>query len=134
MEIPNILLPTYLIRMCLVAATSLILMTSPLHANPVLPGNTVTPDVFTVSGSPTFLNQTGGSFNFAGGALTGVYSEVVLVDPFGITCSGCLDFAFQVELDEPSPSSINQLVMASFFGRSADVGYAVGFGGGVMLV
>jgi hypothetical protein len=108
-----------------VAGTFLMLMTFPLHANPVLPGGTVAPDVFTIDSTPPLLGDISGAFDFTFGAghLKGTWEEAVLVDPLGVTCSGCLDFAYQVTLDPSSHFAISQLGVTRFFGYSTDVGY-----------
>lgn len=109
----------------LLAATVLMMMTFPLHANPILPGGAVAPDVFTINSEPPLLGDLSGNFdfNFNGGHLTGTWEAAVLVDPFGVTCSGCLDFAYQVTLDPNSYFVIGQLGVSRFFGYSTDVGY-----------
>lgn len=71
----------------LVAATALMLMTFPLYANVLHPGDTnVAPDVFSNPGNPPLLGNLTGTFSFGG--LTGSWQEVVLIDPLGVTCSG----------------------------------------------
>jgi hypothetical protein len=116
----------------LVATAVLILMTLPLHANVLLPGDTnVPPDVFSLSGMPPLLGDVTGTFNFGGGTLTGTWEDVVLVDPFGVTCSGCLDFAFEVTIDTGlSNAAIFAMNFARFFGYTTDVGYVNGSGSG----
>lgn len=117
----------------LVAATALVLMTFPLHANGILPGQSgIAPDVFSNPGSPPLLGQTNGTFSFGSGTslLTGSYFEAVLVDPLGVTCAGCLDFAFQVTEDSGLSSGIFSLNMSRFFGYTTDVGYIAGTGDG----
>jgi hypothetical protein len=47
--------------------------------------------VFSNPGNPPLLGNLNGTFNFGGGLLTGSWEEVVLVDPLGVTCSGCLE-------------------------------------------
>ena len=115
----------------LLAATVLILMTFPLHANPVLPGQSgITPDAFPNVGSPPLLGSTNGTFSFGSGAglLTGSYFEVVLVDPLGVTCAGCLDFAFQINEDPGLSSGIFNVVLSQFTGFTTDAGYIIGTG------
>jgi PEP-CTERM motif len=116
----------------LVATAALMLMTFPLHANVLLPGDTnVPPDVFSVSGMPPLLGDVTGSFNFGGGTLTGTWEDAVLVDPLGVTCSGCLDFAFEVTIDTGLPNAaIFAMNFARFFGYTTDVGYINGSGSG----
>ncbi len=106
------------------------LFTFPLHAGVLLPGGTVSPDVFADPGSVPLLNQTTGTFSFGSGAglLAGTYFEAVAVDPFGVTCSGCLDFAYQVTLNPGLSSGIFNLNVGSYVGYSTDVGYISGSG------
>ncbi len=112
------------------ALTAGILITFPLAANPILPGGTVIPDIFPDPGSVPLLNQTHGTYSFGSGIglITGTYTEAVAVDPFGITCSGCLDFAYQVSLDPGLSAGIFQLTMGWYYGYSMDVGYIEGTG------
>ena len=131
MEIPNMLVPMNVTRVRYpVAAIALMLMTFALHANPLLPGATVAPDVFTGSGTPPLLGDSTGTFNFGGG-VTGSYEDAVLLDPFGVTCSGCLDFAYQISLDPSSPYPIFTSDLTAFFGYTTDVGYITGSGNAV---
>ena len=103
-----------------------------LHAAVLVPGDTnIPPDVFPNPGSPPLLNLTNGTFSFGSGAglLTGNYFEAVLVDPLGVTCTGCLDFAFQVNEDGGLSSGIFNVILSRFFGYTTDVGYIPGTGG-----
>lgn len=114
----------------LLAATVLMLLAFPLHANPLLPGGTVSPDIFPNPGStPPFLGDISGTFDFGNG-FTGSYEEVVLVDPFGVTCSGCLDFAFVVN-NTSAGWGMFSLQLARFNGYTTDVGYVMNSGGNV---
>ena len=120
------MIPTTLARRYLVAATALILTTFTLHANVILPGATnVAPDVFPDPGNPPLLGDLTGTFSFGSGALTGSWEEVVAVDPFGVTCSGCLDFAFQVSVNPGLSNFISAMNLSRFFGYTTDVGYVV---------
>jgi hypothetical protein len=112
------------------ALTALVLMTLPLHANPILPGGTVSPDIFPNPGSVPLLAQTSGTYSFGSGIglITGTYDEEVAVDPFGVTCSGCLDFAYQVSLDPYLSAGIFNVGLGRYFGYSTDVGYIDGSG------
>lgn len=111
-------------------APVLILLTLPLHADILAPGGTVLPDVFPKPGSVTLLNSTSGTFSFGSGAglITGSYSEEVALDPFGVTCPTCLDFAFQVSNNPYLSSGISSAVLVSFAGYTTDVGYIDGTG------
>jgi len=98
-----------------------------LHANTLAPGGTVSPDVFPFT-TPPLLGHVKGTFDFDSGALTGSYKEDVLVDPFGVTCAGCLDFAYQISLDPGLSSAIFNLNLALYVGFTTDVGYVSGSG------
>ena len=121
-----------------VAAIALMLLTYPLRANTIVPGQTgVTPDVFTLSGMPPVLNDATGNFTLTvgTGTITGTYEDVVLVDPFGVTCAGCLDFAMQIIVNSaPAGAGITSVYSAGFFDNllntpyATDVGYATGTG------
>ena len=117
-------------RFVLTLTTVMMLMTFRLHANPILPGGTVAPDIFPDIGPVPLLNQTTGTFSFGSGIglITGTYTEEVAVDPFGVTCPGCLDFAYWVSLDAGLSAGIFHLTMGRFFGYSTDVGYVAGTG------
>jgi hypothetical protein len=115
----------------LVAGFVVMLVTFPAHANVLLPGDTNVPDVFAnPSGSPPLLDTTSGTFSFGSGMglLTGSYFEAVLVDPLGVTCAGCLDFAFQISEDSGLSSGIFSTNLSAFFGYTTDVGYVDGTG------
>ncbi len=108
-------------RALFIAAT---LVASSLQANVLAPGDSnVLPDIFTVSGDPPLLGDNTGTFNFGNGTITGTWESVVLVDPLGVTCSGCLDFAFQVSVDGSSSAALFALALGRFSGYSTDVGY-----------
>lgn len=117
-------------RHVVLALAALMPVTLPLHANVVLPGDTVSPDVFSNPGAVPLLAQTSGTFSLGSGPglITGSYSEQVAVDPFGVTCAGCLDFAYQISEDPLLSSGIFSLTLGRFFGYSTDVGYIDGTG------
>lgn len=112
------------------AAAALMLLMVPLHANVLLPGDTnQPPDVFANPGSqPPLLGDLTGTFNINNGTVTGTWEEIVAVDPFGVTCSGCLDFALQVAIDPGSGGAIGGLNLGRFFGYTTDVGYVTDSG------
>ena len=103
----------------LLAAIVLMLMTFPLHATTLLPpGGTLSP----VQGSPIpgninsyIIDETSAGFFFAPGAgatfLSGQIEEAVLLDPFRLTCSTCLDFAFRISVDDTSSFSVYQAIL-----------------------
>ena len=117
------------IRSCYLTATALMIVTS-LHANVLLPGDTnKSPDIFPNPGStPPLLGDLTGTFA-VGGTVTGSWEERVAVDPFGVTCSGCLDFGFEITNDPGSGGSIFGLNFGRFFGYTTDVGYVPDSGG-----
>jgi hypothetical protein len=107
-------------------AASLMLMTLPLAANVLVPGGTVSPDVFVGPGNPPLLGDITGTFNLGSGALIGHWEEAVLVDPFSppTVCGGCLDFAFQITVDSSAAGGgIFSANFGRFFGYTTDVGY-----------
>jgi len=114
----------------LAAATTLILTTFPANANTILPGQTVAPDLFNLASVPPLLGETTGSFSLSvgGGTITGTYVDAVLVDPLGITCAGCLDFALQIRVNSGSPGAIETvfnggLKPGGIIPLATDVGY-----------
>ncbi len=115
----------------LVPAAVLTLMTVPLDANVLVPGASgVIPDVFPNPGNVPLLDTVTGTFSFGSGAglITGTYVGVVAVDPFGVTCAGCLDFAYQISLDSGLSAGIFTSSVGRFGGYSTDVGYITGTG------
>jgi len=114
----------------LIPAATLLFTGLALHANTLTLGDTVPvpPDVFTLSTTPPVLADTTGTFNFDSGALTGSYEEVVAVDPFGVTCAGCLDFAYKISLDSGLSDAIFGVNVARYVGFTTDVGYVSGSG------
>ena len=103
-------------------------------ASPIVPGQTVSPDVFTLGSRPPLLDETNGTFSLTAGAdtITGTYAEAVLVDPFGVTCAGCVDFALQVGVDPGQPGAIQDVFYGGFLLKgvpsAVDVGYVTGTG------
>jgi hypothetical protein len=116
----------------LFTTTILLLLTVPLCADILLPGGNVSPDLFPNSGTPPLLDSATGTFDFGSGSglITGTYFEAVAVDPFGVTCPGCLDFAFQVDLNSGLSAGIFHVILSRYTGYSTDVGYVDGTGGG----
>jgi hypothetical protein len=116
----------------LVVAAALCLTTMSLRATTITPGQTgVSPaDFGTVSSSTSILDMVTGTFTLDGGAVVGAYAEGVAIDPFGITCAGCLDFFFQVGNHSPSTGSITRIGLDGLFPSFSDnVGYATESGG-----
>ena len=124
------------VRLPKVLALAIVLSVSGGHAfaSPIVPGQTVSPDVFTLGSPPSLLAETSGAFSLTAGAdtITGTYAEAVLVDPFGITCAGCLDFALQVGVDSGSPGAIQDVFYGGWLLKgtpsAVDVGYVTGTG------
>jgi hypothetical protein len=118
----------------LAAAAALMLTAFPANANSILPGQTVAPDVFNLASVPPLLGETTGSFSLSvgGGTITGTYVDAVLVDPLGITCAGCLDFALQIRVDSGSPGAIETVfnggLKPSGIPVATDIGYVTGSG------
>ncbi len=118
-----------------IAATGLRWITLPLAANSIAPRQTVPPDIYTLTTPPPTLDSTMGTFSLpvGGGTITGTYTDVVLTDPFGVTCAGCLDFAIQVSVDSTSPGSISTVFNGGLLVEgtpvATDVGYVSTIGG-----
>jgi hypothetical protein len=118
------MLPT---KLWLAAASVFLAVLQPTQANVVTPGQTVSPDVFTLNSEPPLLGVTSGVFSIGAG-VTGSWQQVVAVDPFGVTCAGCLDFAFQLSNDPTSLYPIFAVNVSQYFGVATDVGYLEGEG------
>lgn len=103
-----------------------LVLSLPVFANPLLPGGHVTPDVFTINSTPPLLEDVTGTFDVNG--FKGSYEMIVAVDPFGVTCAGCLDFAFQVYVDAASTNPLINLTFSNLFNYATDVGYVDGSG------
>jgi hypothetical protein len=116
----------------LVAAAMLLLTTTSLRATTITPGQTgVSPTNFGVVSSATPLAMVAGNFTLDGGAVVGAYGEGVLVDPFGITCTGCLDFFFQVGNHSGSTLDITSIGLDGLFPSFSDnFGYVTETSGG----
>jgi hypothetical protein len=99
-------------------ATALLLTVLPLYANTLLPGDTGSPDIFADPGNVAPLNHVSGTFSFGSGIglISGTYFEAVIVDPLGVTCSGCLDFVFQLTLDPGLSAGIFNTSLGRFVG------------------
>jgi hypothetical protein len=110
----------------------LLLLTPSLDATTITPGQSgVSPTNFgTVSGATPILDSVSGTFSLDGGAVIGSYVEGVAVDPFGVTCTGCLDFFFQVGNHSGSTLDITSVGLDGLFPSFSDnVGYATEAGG-----
>jgi hypothetical protein len=114
---------------CLCAA--LTLLAAPLKPTSLLPGDTgIVPEAFPDPGNVPLLDSVNGVFGYSNGTdwLTGRYFEAVVVDPLGITCAGCLDFALRVTVDAGLPSGLTNAALGGFWGYTTDVGYLEGTG------
>ncbi len=131
MGIPDKLFSVNLTCLPYLAAAVLAVTTVPLHANPILPGQSgILPDIFTDPGSVPLVDSANGTFSFGSGVglITGTWTEYVVHDPLGITCAGCLDFAYQVTLDPGLSSGLFAINMGGFAGYTTDAGYIDGTG------
>jgi hypothetical protein len=124
---------TKLFRLC----AALTFVSVPLHSTLLNPGDTgLIPDAFPDPGNVPLLDSVTGTFSFNNGAgtLSGMYEELVAVDPFGITCTGCLDFAVKVSVGPGQDPFVGAVSLGFFNGYTTDVGYvegtAVASGGG----
>jgi hypothetical protein len=124
MQIPNRLFSMTRLRYLVTPTVLMLAMFPLLHANILTPGDITAPDEFPDPGNPPILGHTSGTFTIVSGSalLTGNYDEFVLVDPFGLACAGCLDFAFFASVEAPSNSSISFLYLTGFAGYTTDVG------------
>ena len=118
----------------LLAVTVVALTTFPLHATILPLGGSLSPlEGATVPANidSYIVDEIQQDFFFApfAGApfLAGHVDEVVLHDPFGLTCPTCLDFAFQVSNFDTSSYSI-YFAGLGFFGSTVNVGYALDSG------
>lgn len=95
-------------------------------ATPLLPGGTVVPEGLADPGNVPVLGDITGTYDFGSGTghITGSWEEVVAVDPFGLTCAGCLDFAFTVSVG-PGEAGIFAVGLGLFGGFTTSVGYIV---------
>ena len=121
----NVVLPRFL-----AALAVLFMFTLPMNANVIVPGQTgVLPDVFTVPPGfdPPILGDLSGTWELAGAH--GTWEETVLIDPLGLTCAGCLDFAFQFSVDPNVPLALYAMGLFPFSNDlMIDAGYVAGSG------
>jgi hypothetical protein len=99
---------------------------SPLSANLITAGQTVSPDVFTTAASSpgyTLLASTGSqTVNPSPGAsFDATYTEYVYEDASNIFCSDCLDFFLAVS--NAGPGTLERISTADFGSFLTDVGY-----------
>jgi hypothetical protein len=108
------------------------LLTIPLHADILNPGDSVSPVTgVAVPANVNLLADITRSFDFGSTGvphLTGNFNEVVLYDVFGLTCSSCLDFAFNIEVNQGQPFSVYSAILGNFTGFTTNVVYAMGTG------
>jgi hypothetical protein len=109
----------------LLMAACFVLAAPGLQATPLVIGSTVVPQALADPSAAQVLGSTTGNFDFGSGPghLTGSFEQGVAVDPFGLTCAGCLDFYFSVHVDGGLTAGINFLLATSFKGFATSVGY-----------
>lgn len=121
----------------LLAASVLLSVAFPLHAGTLLPpGGNVSPlqgETVPANINTYLIAETDNSFYFAPGAqtpfLSGDVAEAVVSDAaFGLSCPTCLDFAFQINVDDSSFFSVYQAILTNFAGFTFNVGYGTGTG------
>src|SRR4051812_44924069 len=95
----------------LAAVCALAVAAAGVQATPLPVGGTVIPEGLPDPGNVPVLASVSGTFDFGSGAghITGTYEQGVLVDPFGLTCAGCLDFYAAVTLDGGLQAGINNI-------------------------
>jgi hypothetical protein len=101
-----------------------------LQATPLPPGGTVVPEALPAPGAVIALGDVTGTYDFGSGPghITGTYEQGVVVDPFGLTCAGCLDFFARVTVDGGLEAGIFSIFMDLFRGFTTDAGYVDGTG------
>jgi hypothetical protein len=104
----------------------LALTASGLGATPVSVGGTVVPEALPNPGNVPVLGDITGTYDIGSGTgrIMGSWEDVVLVDPFGLTCAGCLDFAVSVS-SGPGEAGIFDIALGRFGGFTTSVGYVV---------
>jgi hypothetical protein len=109
-----------------VAASALWASTTPASANPVLPGGTVTPDLFgAISGSVLASTGTVPLTSVPASFMSTYVAEVVADSGRG----GLLDFILQTTNSPASGDALGRVTLTSFAGFAADVGTAISAGG-----
>ncbi|GEM_PF-5918992 len=103
-------------------------LATPLSATLLTPGGSGAPDVYS-NQTLSPIAETQGTFSFGSGAglISGTYVNFVIQDPTGI-CPGCLDFAFQVNLNPGLSAGIFVMAIGRYFGYATDIGYVQGTG------
>ena len=114
----------------LVLLCALVLAAPHLEATPLPVNAQVVPQALPDPGDVAVLGFVTGTFQFGSGPglVTGIYEQGVLVDPFGLTCAGCLDFFWDVTLDSGLQSGVNATAMSAFKGFTTNVGYLAASG------
>lgn len=106
---------------------ALVLGAAGARATPLSPGGAVTPEALALAdpSSLQILGSVTGSFDFGTGLghVTGSYEQGVVIDPFGLTCAGCLDFYFAVSEDGGLTAGIFAVAAQAFAGFTTNVGY-----------
>jgi hypothetical protein len=108
-----------------IATVALVLMVigGSAYATTVMPGGTVTPDIFTATNDVTKLASNTGTWTTPSsggvGGATGTFTDAV----YATSIPGLLDFVYQFSNSSTSHNSITSTSAFSFAGFSADVGY-----------
>ena len=114
------------VAIALVAASFLCAPTTPASANPVLPGGTVTPDLFgAISGSVLATTGTVPLTSVPASFMSTYVAEVVADAGRG----GLLDFILQTTNSPASGDALGRITLTSFAGFATDVGAAISAGG-----
>ena len=114
------------VAIALVAASFLCAPTTPASANPVLPGGTVTPDLFgAISGSVLATTGTVPLTSVPASFMSTYVAEVVADAGRG----GLLDFILQTTNSPASGDALGRITLTSFAGFATDVGTAISAGG-----
>jgi len=114
------------------ALTAGLLVGSPAHATPLLPGSSLPPDNFpSLNPAVNVIDQRGSTFTSSNGLVTATYTAEVIMDPANVLCANCLDFLYQVKNSVGSVDAIGRITAASITGGT---GSFVGFMTDVGLV
>ncbi|HEY2384519.1 MAG TPA: PEP-CTERM sorting domain-containing protein [Terriglobia bacterium] len=122
------------VLMFLAGILSVMVIPLPANADPLMPGSSGTPDIFSLGGyfSGTVLNtfSTQGVTTFTSGNVTtdSTYFEIIgeaVSDPNNVFCNGCVDFMLQVYNERGSAADITMINWAGFGGYKTDVGYDI---------
>ena len=103
----------------------LVLIASSATANQLTTGSgPLAPDKFSIGYSGNNIHFKPFS-TFTTGTVTGTYFEEEIADPANPYCPVCLDFIFQVRVDNSSAASLTRVTLAGYSPYQTDVGYDV---------